>query len=447
MLSLNKIKLISFAKRSVWKNYASTYCHWKRSCDNYKRLVQTYSYSTKCNVKDSNVESLADPRVEALREKLIYCDYLDRDKVKSGYLKRYIKKKKAEWSDIAIRTLKLTNTPVYSILLDTKDNQRDNTESGSYESCLQEEYADENKDVTRPVHMPYASTDQYSDVAIDLDNKNFDEQQIPLNEKYKVLYDKYLEAKANVSDKDEHLSLEEFLEEDTETWSRSNFSNVPSNWMADFEEYDDMQQDNNWLNNYGTPDPNSSVSNIPCGGCGALLHCKDHAIPGYLPSELFLNKKEQELRAMICQRCHFLKYYNTMLEVKVSAEEYPRLLSVIKTKKCAVILLIDLTDFPCSIWPEIKSVLHPRTSVFIVGNKVDLLPQDSPHFFDHVKKCLSNAVVQNTGLGKENIKHVALISAKTGYGIEELINKLHKLWAVKGKHVNSNDLTMIYCIL
>lgn len=93
--------------------------------------------------------------------------------------------------------------------------------------------------------------------------------------------------------------------------------------------------------------------------------------------------------------------------------------------------MVDLTDFPCSIWPNIGSILHPYTSVFVVGNKIDLLPQDAGGFETHVKECVSQAV-ENAGIKKENIRHIHLISAKTGYGIEELINKLHKLWKHKG---------------
>lgn len=49
-----------------------------------------------------------------------------------------------------------------------------------------------------------------------------------------------------------------------------------SNWMTDYEYYDDsvVEDQNSWQINYGTPNPKSSVSNVPCGGCGALLHCK-----------------------------------------------------------------------------------------------------------------------------------------------------------------------------
>lgn len=50
-------------------------------------------------------------------------------------------------------------------------------------------------------------------------------------------------------------------------------------WMTDFDNFNDElnyddDSDDSWKVNYGTPDPNSEISNVPCGGCGALLHCK-----------------------------------------------------------------------------------------------------------------------------------------------------------------------------
>ncbi|XP_011698761.1 PREDICTED: nitric oxide-associated protein 1 [Wasmannia auropunctata] len=439
MLSINSIKLITFIKHSTWKIYVgNTYCYL-RTCRNRYRLIQTFNYSTKCDTKKDGVQPCMslDPRVEALREKLIYCDYLDYQKVKIGYMKRYLLKKKAEHAEREARIDKLTNVPVYSILLDTKND----------ENNLKQEHINTEEDVAKPVHMPYASTDSYSSTdtsSIEVNKSNFDENTISLNNKYKALYEEYL-AQKNADLGKEEFTLQDYLEEidtdaDPDTLYKRHFpiSNVPPNWMVDVEQYDDSSQSNTWLSNYGTPDPNSNVSSVPCGGCGALLHCKDQALPGYLPSELFLNKSKQELRVMVCQRCHFMQYYNTTLEVKVSADEYPKLLKVIKNKKCAVILIVDLTDFPCSIWPEINSVLHSSTPVFVVGNKVDLLPQDSKHFFTHIKDCLSKAI-ESTGIKKENIRHVALVSAKTGYGIEELINKLHTIWKYKG------DVYLIGC--
>lgn len=36
------------------------------------------------------------------------------------------------------------------------------------------------------------------------------------------------------------------------------------------------------------------------------------------------------------------------------------------------------------------------------------------------------------GIPSTNIKHTALISAETGFGVEELITKLHSVWQYKG---------------
>lgn len=433
MLSVNNIKLIAFTKYSAWKIYIdNTYRHLRGRRDRYQ-LIQAFAYSTKCDTKEDGVQPSLDPRVEALREKLIYCDYLDYQKVKVSYMKRFLLKKKVQNTNKRARIDKLINAPVYSILVDTRNDENSDRH-------LEQEHTNVEEDIAKPVHMPYASTDSYSNVdtsSNEANKSNVDENIISLNDKYKTLYEKYILylAEKNATLGNREFTLQDYLEErDTDMSYKKDFSNVPSNWMIDVEQYDNDSQDNIWLDNYGTPDPNSSISSVPCGGCGALLHCKDQALPGFLPSELFLKKSEQELRVMICQRCHFMQYYNTTLEVKVSADEYPQLLKVIKKKNCAIILMVDLTDFPCSIWPEINSVLHPFTPVFVVGNKIDLLPQDSKYFFTHIKNCLSKAVETGTGIKKENIRHVALVSAKTGYGIEELINKLHNIWKYKGKN-------------
>ncbi|XP_073845021.1 nitric oxide-associated protein 1-like [Musca autumnalis] len=76
-------------------------------------------------------------------------------------------------------------------------------------------------------------------------------------------------------------------------------------------------------------------------------------------------------------------------------------------------------------------VLGPKRPIFVVGNKVDLLPRDSNGYLDHVKQCLKDEIIK-TGFDRLNIKHVSLISAKTGYGVEELITQLQKIWAYNG---------------
>lgn len=60
--------------------------------------------------------------------------------------------------------------------------------------------------------------------------------------------------------------------------------NAKENWMTHYENYEDDLEAHNesllfgqgdaWKVNYGTPDPSCTISKVPCGGCGAYLHCQ-----------------------------------------------------------------------------------------------------------------------------------------------------------------------------
>jgi ribosome biogenesis GTPase A len=84
---------------------------------------------------------------------------------------------------------------------------------------------------------------------------------------------------------------------------------------------------------------------------------QDTSIPGYLPSELFKQLDEVSLRAVVCQRCHFLRFYNTALNVIVSPDDYQKLMAHLKDKKALIVLMVDLLDFPCSIWPGLVNII------------------------------------------------------------------------------------------
>uniref|UniRef100_A0A182RIK8 G domain-containing protein n=2 Tax=Anopheles funestus TaxID=62324 RepID=A0A182RIK8_ANOFN len=200
-------------------------------------------------------------------------------------------------------------------------------------------------------------------------------------------------------------------------------------WMSDYEYYDEHDQDGRSL--YGTPDPSIPSAKVPCGGCGALLHCIEPSIPGYLPSQLFKGKSKEQLLTTICQRCHFLKHYNVAINVTVSADDYIQMLSSMKSKKALAILLVDVLDFPCSIWPGLAEILGSQRPIIVVGNKIDLLPQDCSGYLENVRQCLTKSIIE-AGFSRNNIKHVSLISASTGYGVEELITKIHNVWGTRG---------------
>ncbi|CAM1154065.1 NOA1 (predicted) [Pycnogonum litorale] len=190
---------------------------------------------------------------------------------------------------------------------------------------------------------------------------------------------------------------------------------------------------------YSFPDPTVPVRNVPCSGCGAHLHCKDEAFPGYVPSKRFLSLNTNQLRSETCHRCFFLKYYNMALNVNIAAEEYPTVISEIKNKNGLVMLMIDLMDFPCSIWPGIIDIIGKEHPICVVGNKVDLLPKDSPSYLDRVKSTLIQSLKDYGVDHGDNVKYVGLISAKSGYGIESLITKLKMAWKCKG------DVYLIGC--
>lgn len=195
------------------------------------------------------------------------------------------------------------------------------------------------------------------------------------------------------------------------------------------------------------------ISKVSCHGCGSKFQCADTNLPGYLPSELMRDKPKSILtvrqsvsfpkpivlvtifvfflQKLICQRCHFLKHYNTALKVQVSSEDYVNMISCIKNEKALAVLMVDLVDFPASIWPNIIDIIGENRPVIVVGNKVDLLPQDSKNYLKHIINCLEQCLI-DAGLEKANIKHLCLVSAQTNYGIEELITSLYTYWPNKG---------------
>lgn len=206
-------------------------------------------------------------------------------------------------------------------------------------------------------------------------------------------------------------------------------------WMNDYEYYDEDGEQESF---YGTPDPNQPVSDVPCSGCGAHLHCADSGLPGYIPSEIFKGRHFRELTQIICQRCHFMRNYNTAINVTVTPEDYVKIIANIEDKKALAVLIVDLLDIENSIWPDIIDVLGRTRSIVVVGNKVDLLPRDAPGHLDHVRKCVYKAIV-DAGFNENKILHVGLISATTGFGVEELITQLYKNWS------NSGDVYIVGC--
>ncbi|XP_029917229.1 nitric oxide-associated protein 1 [Myripristis murdjan] len=182
---------------------------------------------------------------------------------------------------------------------------------------------------------------------------------------------------------------------------------------------------------FGSPDVDEPVSDVCCSGCGALLHCAAANVAGYLPSEKYKALlQEGRLGSATCQRCYLLTHHRRALNVTMSREEYRDIVRGIKSQKALVLLIVDLLDVPDSIVPDLLELVGGGKHIVVLGNKVDLLPGDSPNYLQRIKRQLSQYCV-DAGLG-DRVTDVHLISAKTGYGVERLISSLQSSWKYKG---------------
>ena len=182
---------------------------------------------------------------------------------------------------------------------------------------------------------------------------------------------------------------------------------------------------------HGTPDADQPASSTCCSGCGALLHCTAPEVAGYLPSEKFKElTREDRLKKSVCQRCYLLVHHQKALTVEMSKEDYRNVVQGIKSHKALVLLIVDLLDLPDSIVPDLTDLVGRNKQIVVLGNKIDLLPKDAENYLQRIKRRLSQ-YCNEAGISG-NIKDVHLISAKTGYGIENLISSLQKSWKYKG---------------
>ncbi|XP_019389775.1 PREDICTED: nitric oxide-associated protein 1 [Crocodylus porosus] len=203
----------------------------------------------------------------------------------------------------------------------------------------------------------------------------------------------------------------------------------------------------------GQPDPSVPTSGVSCSGCGAELHCQDPAMPGYMPSEKYLSllgepEGQGGLRDAVCQRCWLLVHHQKALRLEVSRDQYRSLVSTAlrqpprHSRAPLVLYVADVLDLPDTVLPNLPELLGPTVNVMVLGNKVDLLPPDSRDYLKHFRKQLLHSCAQagihpvvkgvSNLAGRQHLVDMHLISAKTGYGVEELISKLQRSWKCNG---------------
>lgn len=179
-----------------------------------------------------------------------------------------------------------------------------------------------------------------------------------------------------------------------------------------------------WQRDYGRQNSRIAPSNVPCSGCGSNLHCTSSNIPGYIPYEIFSEASARKLRTTLCQRCDFLKKYNVSLNVNVEPNEYEEIISKVNGQPGLIVLMLDITDFPCSVNPKILELVGLHRRVLIAVNKVDLLPKDGNNYLNRIRQTIS----QNLNLGRGvHPDDIVLLSAKTGFGVDTLVSSIYKI--------------------
>ena len=215
------------------------------------------------------------------------------------------------------------------------------------------------------------------------------------------------------------------------------------------------------VNDFSSVDVNSTII---CNGCGTTLQCTQPNTQGYVPAkklhdlihQLQSNLNEQGVTPLdvntsscskhsgsprqpsdnsfidppICQRCFYLKHYNTALDVTLPADEYKRHLSNLRDSQALILCIVDVIDFPSSLIPALNTIINPDSTVYFIANKVDLLP-------DLNRKALKRL---ETHILSEAYKHfldlkvtkLFFVSAKTKRGVDELTDAIITDWGNRG---------------
>uniref|UniRef100_A0AC34F1J3 G domain-containing protein n=1 Tax=Panagrolaimus sp. ES5 TaxID=591445 RepID=A0AC34F1J3_9BILA len=212
-----------------------------------------------------------------------------------------------------------------------------------------------------------------------------------------------------------------------------------------------------WKANYSTEDASVTIEvKTACSGCGAKFHCQDSALPGFIPVEVLQNvveKEEKNARRKVkididelCRRCYMLKHHNFLLNVNVCEVDYERMMGHLKLIQEALILLVvDMTDISGSIYRQLPNIIGTAKPMIVIGNKIDLLPPDARSgFLRRYRDALIDALNESGLSERFNIMHTTLVSAKTGYGIEDLITNIYLKW-MDSKGALRSDIYLVGC--
>ncbi|WP_027417708.1 ribosome biogenesis GTPase YqeH [Aneurinibacillus terranovensis] len=151
---------------------------------------------------------------------------------------------------------------------------------------------------------------------------------------------------------------------------------------------------------------------IHCAGCGIAIQTTEKEKTGYAP------ESSLQREVPICQRCYRIKHYNEASTVTLGDDEFVRILNGIGQTHSLVVKVVDIFDFNGS-WLRGLPRFVGNNPILLVANKVDLLPKNvnRNRLINWIRKSASD-------LGLKPVD-VILVSARTGTGIERLVEAMN----------------------
>uniref|UniRef100_A0A914H312 G domain-containing protein n=1 Tax=Globodera rostochiensis TaxID=31243 RepID=A0A914H312_GLORO len=219
----------------------------------------------------------------------------------------------------------------------------------------------------------------------------------------------------------------------------------------------EVEEIGDWMSNYGTVAQKEehickmTLADAKCAGCGANFHCVNPSLPGFVPFEIYREVERNAKRLSmhqrtdhVCRRCYLLKEHNFLLNLNVSPVDYVSMMGHLKLVHEALILLIvDMTDLEASINRELPKIIGTNKPMIVIGNKIDLLPPGHRKgYLRHFLACLKAAVHSAGYTAQFNILKFLLLSAKTGFGVEDLITNIYQKW-ISPRGAIRSDIYMV----
>ncbi|KRM43968.1 ribosome biogenesis GTPase YqeH [Lentilactobacillus parafarraginis] len=156
---------------------------------------------------------------------------------------------------------------------------------------------------------------------------------------------------------------------------------------------------------------------VHCVGCGAKVQTVNKAELGYTPKSAL--EKGLQNGEVYCQRCFRLRHYNEIAPVSLSDDDFLKLLTSISATDSLILYVVDIFDVNGSMIPGLHRFVGDNP-VILVGNKLDVLPKSLKK-----RKVRDWLRQQANAVGIRPID-VELISAKTNYDVDHLLDQIEK---------------------